>query len=245
MTKMKKYGLIGYPLGHSFSKGYFAEKFKRESIRNCSYDNYPLENISQFLELVLENQLKGLNVTIPYKQEIIPYLDALDETAAKIGAVNTIKFIDKTLIGFNTDVYGFEQSLKPLLKKHHSRALVLGTGGSSKAVIHALSKLGISYQYVSRNEQKGIVSYNQLNEAFIQDYKLIINTTPLGMYPKVETAPAIPYSVITKEHLLYDLVYNPEKTKFLLNGQQQGAVIKNGLDMLKLQAEKAWEIWNS
>ena len=243
---MKQYGLIGYPLSHSFSKGYFAEKFAKENIVDCKYDVFPLEKIEDFVELCNDKKnLIGLNVTIPYKEKIIPFLDELDETAANIGAVNTIKFSNGKEIGYNSDAYGFEMSLKPLLKQHHTKALILGTGGASKAVEYVLRKLGISFQYVSRNKNEKAISYEELNEAIIQHSKLIINTTPIGMYPNIDTAPDIPYNVLTEKHLLYDLVYNPEETLFLKKGKEKGAQTKNGLEMLYLQAERSWEIWNS
>ena len=243
---MKQYGLIGYPLSHSFSKGYFAEKFAKENIVDCKYDVFPLEKIEDFVELCNDKKnLIGLNVTIPYKEKIIPFLDELDETAANIGAVNTIKFSNGKKIGYNSDAYGFEMSLKPLLKSHHTQALILGTGGASKAVEYVLKKLGIAFQYVSRTKNDKAISYEELNESIIQHSKLIINTTPIGMYPNIDTAPDIPYNVLTEKHLLYDLVYNPEETLFLKKGKEKGAQTKNGLEMLYLQAERSWEIWNS
>ena len=243
---MKQYGLIGYPLSHSFSKGYFAEKFAKENIVDCKYDVFPLEKIEDFVELCNDKKnLIGLNVTIPYKEKTIPFLDELDETAANIGAVNTIKFSNGKKIGYNSDAYGFEMSLKPLLKSHHTQALILGTGGASKAVEYVLKKLGIAFQYVSRTKNDKAISYEELNESIIQHSKLIINTTPIGMYPNIDTAPDIPYNVLTEKHLLYDLVYNPEETLFLKKGKEKGAQTKNGLEMLYLQAERSWEIWNS
>ena len=243
---MKQFGLIGYPLSHSFSKGYFAEKFAKENIVDCKYDVFPLEKIEDFVELCNDKKnLIGLNVTIPYKEKIIPFLDELDETAANIGAVNTIKFSNGKKIGYNSDAYGFEMSLKPLLKQHHTKALILGTGGASKAVEYVLKKLGITFQYVSRTKNDKAISYEELNEAIIQHSKLIINTTPIGMYPNVEDAPTIPYNFITDKYLLYDLIYNPEETLFLKKGKEKGAQTKNGLEMLYLQAERSWEIWNS
>ena len=243
---MKQYGLIGYPLSHSFSKGYFAEKFAKENIVDCKYDVFPLEKIEDFVELCNDKKnLIGLNVTIPYKEKTIPFLDELDETAANIGAVNTVRFSNGKKIGYNSDAYGFEMSLKPLLKSHHTQALILGTGGASKAVEYVLKKLGIAFQYVSRTKNDKAISYEELNESIIQHSKLIINTTPIGMYPNIDTAPDIPYNVLTEKHLLYDLVYNPEETLFLKKGKEKGAQTKNGLEMLYLQAERSWEIWNS
>jgi len=243
---MKQFGLIGYPLSHSFSKGYFAEKFLKENIEDCSYDVFPLEKIEDFNSLCEQHQnLVGLNVTIPYKQQIIPFLDELDETAANIGAVNTIKFINNKKIGFNTDAFGFEMSLQPLLKSHHQQALILGTGGASKAVEFVLKKLGISFQYVSRNKNENAITYSELNEDIIHHSTLIINSTPIGMYPNVEVSPNVPYHFLSDKHLLYDLIYNPEETQFLKEGKQRGAQTKNGLEMLYLQAERSWQIWNN
>ena len=244
---MKQLGLIGYPLEHSFSKKYFTEKFKREGLPDWSYELYPIENISDLKFLIANPNLKGLNVTIPHKQAILPYLNGMDETAKAIGAVNTIK-ISRTenevrLIGYNTDCMGFEQSLLPLLKHYHKKALVLGTGGAAKAVRYVLNKLGIEYKTVS-SSNKGNLSYNDLNENIITDHHVIINTTPLGMYPHVNSCPDLPYSALSHQHLLYDLVYNPLETVFLTKGKQYGAATKNGLEMLQLQADAAWSIFN-
>lgn len=246
---IKLYGLIGYPLSHSFSKGYFAKKFEKEGITDCFYDNFPLENIDLFPQLLVANpNFVGLNVTIPYKQQVIPFLDELDESAAAIGAVNTIKFQDGKLIGFNTDVYGFEQSLLPIINKKYSKkeqlkSLVLGTGGAAKAIFYILKKNNLNPIYVSRTSKPNQFTYSDLDENIIEKYQIIINTTPLGMSPKVDTCPDLPYELLTENHVLYDLVYNPEVTLFLQKGLEQGATIKNGLEMLHLQAEKAWEIW--
>ncbi len=245
---MTLFGLIGYPLGHSFSVPYFTKKFGEEGIRS-EYRNFPLENIEEFEELVRrEPALAGLNVTVPYKQEIIPYLDALDRTARSIQAVNTIVFCRKegriSLLGYNTDVIGFERSLKDHLKPGHQKALVLGTGGSSKAVVFVLNRLGITCRMVSRNKGEGVLTYEQLDGKIMVEHPLVINTTPLGMFPEVETCPAIPYDSVTRDHLLFDLVYNPEKTRFLSRGEEQGATIVNGYGMLVHQAEASWEIWN-
>jgi shikimate dehydrogenase len=243
---MRQFGLIGYPLSHSFSKGYFTEKFLKEGIDDCHYDIFPLESIEDFVALCEQHKnLVGLNVTIPYKEKIIPFLDELNNEAAAIGAVNTIKFINGKKNGYNTDCYGFEMSLKPLLKPYHTNALILGTGGASKAVEYVLKKLGISFQYVSRNKTANTINYDVLDERIIHHSKLIINSTPLGMYPNIENSPDISYDFITDKHLLYDLIYNPEETQFLKEGKQRGAQTKNGLEMLYLQAEKSWEIWNS
>lgn len=242
---MKLYGLIGYPLSHSFSKGYFKEKFEREKITDAVYDVFPLERVELFRDLCeREENLAGLNVTIPYKEQIIPFLDELDEEAKAIGAVNTVKFTNGKKIGYNSDSYGFEKSLQPLLKPHHTAALILGTGGASKAVEYVLQKLGISFQYVSRNKSKSTITYQELDAVRVRHSTLIINCSPVGMHPHTDEAPAIPYSALTVKHLLYDLIYNPEETLFLRYGKMQGAQTKNGLEMLYLQAERSWEIWN-
>jgi shikimate dehydrogenase len=242
---MRQFGLIGYPLSHSFSKEYFAEKFQRDDITDCNYEVFPLEKIQDFVGLCEQHKnLVGLNVTIPYKERIIPFLEELNDEAAAIGAVNTISFAGGKKIGFNTDCYGFEMSLEPLLKSYHTSALILGTGGASKAVEYVLKKLGISFQYVSRHESANAIRYDALDERIILHSTLIINTTPLGMYPNIENSPDIPYGFITDKHLLYDLIYNPEETQFLKEGKKRGAQTKNGLEMLYLQAEKSWKIWN-
>lgn len=242
---MIKLGLIGYPLSHSFSKGYFTQKFQKENIPNHVYDTYPIEKIELVEQLFNTENLVGLNVTIPYKESVINFLDQLDDTAQQIGAVNTIKIRDGIKTGYNTDCYGFEKSFEPLLKKQHEKALVLGTGGASKAVIYVLNKLGIPYQYVSRTASENHLSYEDIQADMMNEYKIIINTTPLGMHPNVGSLPDLPYEAITSEHYLYDLVYNPEVTAFLQKGIDKNATIKNGLDMLHLQAEGAWKIWDT
>ena len=244
LTMMKTLGLIGFPLSHSFSKKYFSEKFEREHIEGWQYELFPLERIGELPDLLARNpSIVGLNVTIPYKEAVIPYLDMVDESAT-FGAVNTIKIENGQLHGFNTDVYGFEVSLKPLLKAHHTAALVLGTGGAAKAVVSVLERLGIAHRYVSRTPHEEQFSYQNINKNVLDEYSLIVNTTPLGMYPKAAVCPDLPYEKLTKKHLLYDLVYNPDVTTFLKNGKKRGAAIKNGLEMLHLQAERAWSIWN-
>lgn len=249
---MRVFGLIGYPLSHSFSQGYFTKKFSSENIADTEYRNFPLETIAQFPELISANPgLCGLNVTIPYKREIIPYLDGLDKTAREVNAVNTIKFERDdngkvNLIGYNTDVYGFEQTIKPYLNCSDKNALILGTGGASKAVEYVLHKLGLQCFYVSRKQGDKIYkSYDQLTMEDMMDFQVIVNTSPVGMYPKVDDCPLLPYEGITATHVLYDLIYNPEETLFLKKGREHGAKISNGLQMLHLQAEKAWKIWNS
>ncbi len=260
---MRLFGLIGYPLTHSFSAKYFTDKFQKESISDSHYYNFPIQQINDVLKIFEKENLCGFNVTIPYKESIIPFLDELDSSASGVGAVNTVVIRNKKKIGFNTDIYGFECSLlgsyptKPqgsqknnilsglsALVGNDTKALVLGTGGSSKAVAYVLNKLGIKYISVSRTRKENIISYTDLRPQTILEHKLIINTTPLGMFPEIADAPDIPYSFITSEHLLFDLIYNPEETEFLKRGKQQGAQIKNGLEMLQLQAEKSWEIWN-
>lgn len=248
---MKKYGLIGYPLSHSFSKKYFSEKFIRENITEVSYENFPISSIDLFPALIRESLgLAGLNVTIPYKESVIQYLDEVHGEAKIIDAVNTIKIFekkDKKLIaGYNTDVYGFQNSLKPLLGSVHQKAFILGTGGASKAVAFALDKLNITYIFVSRNpSEKNHIAYNTIDDILMSEYLIIINTTPLGMYPDTRSFPPLPYESLTPDHILYDLVYNPEQTTFLKLGKENGAATINGLRMLELQAERSWEIWTS
>lgn len=237
------YGLIGYPLSHSFSPAYFNNKFATENI-DARYDAYAIPSVEDLKTLLQEHpQLKGLNVTIPYKEQVLPLLYETDAAAREIGAVNCIKIEVGKLIGYNTDHIGFAESLKPLLQPQHTHALILGTGGAAKAVMYALLQLGIEYKIVSRTG--GDMQYADVDEEIMDKYRLIINTTPLGMYPATDTAPEIPYQYLTKEHLLYDLVYNPEETLFLQKGKQQGATIKNGYEMLILQAEVSWQIWNT
>lgn len=242
---MRTLGLIGFPLSHSFSQKYFTDKFQRENISDAHYYNYPIQNIGDVLQIFERENLCGINVTIPYKETIIPFLDELDSSASGVGAVNTVVIRNKKKIGFNTDVFGFEQSLvricNPDLK---IKALVLGTGGSSKAVAYVLDKLGIEFQFVSRTQKQNAISYADIKPQTILEHKLIINTTPAGMFPNTQDAPDIPYSFITSQHLLFDLIYNPEETEFLKRGKLQNAQTKNGLEMLQLQAEKSWEIWN-
>ena len=241
---MRTFGLIGFPLTHSFSKKYFTDKFQQEHIADAEYLNFSIEKIEDVEQVFETKNLCGFNVTIPYKETIIPFLDELDSSASGVGAVNTVVIRNKKKIGFNTDVHGFENSLKPLLNEHHNKSLILGTGGSSKAVAYVLKKLRIEFQFVSRNQIVNSISYDDLKPQIILEHKLIIKTTPVGMFPEIQDAPGIPYSFITSQHLLFDLIYNPEETEFLKRGKQQGAQTKNGLEMLQLQAEKSWEIWN-
>jgi shikimate dehydrogenase len=246
---IRKFGLIGFPLSHSFSKKFFTDKFSNEGI-DAEYLNFELENISLLPHVIASHpDLEGLNVTIPYKEQVIKFLDDTDEAAAQIQAVNTIRIHRSghhvSLHGFNTDIQGFQESVKPLLQKYHHKALVLGTGGASKGVVKALTNLGIDSILVSRNpEEKGEISYDDLDKDVMDSYKIIVNTTPIGIYPNIEGCPAIPFELITPKHLLFDLVYNPEVTEFLKQGNRRGAVIKNGLEMLYLQALASWEIWN-
>lgn len=246
---MRTFGLIGYPLSHSFSPAYFNQKFKKLSIK-ATYKAFEIENINQLKE-VLENNLNltGLNVTIPYKETIIPYLHHLTKDAQTIGAVNCVKIEKRNnqpyLIGYNTDAIGFERSLIPLLNKHHKQALIIGNGGASKAVAFVLNKLHIPYKIVVRTKKNdNEILFNETDKDLIQQCKLIINTTPLGIYPNIEYCPNIPYEAINQHHLLYDLIYNPSETLFLKKGKLQGAQIKNGYEMLLIQAEASWDIWN-
>lgn len=244
----KIYGLIGHPLGHSFSQSFFNEKFAKEGI-DAEYKNFDLEDISNIKDILNNPQIYGLNVTIPYKQQVFPFLSQIGTVAKKIGAVNVIRF-KKTnngleTIGYNTDMIGFYKSISPLLNENHKHALILGTGGASKAVKYALDKLGIDYKFVSRTKSNDVYTYEELNEQILKDYTVIVNTTPLGMHPNIDNCPNIPYEFISPNHVCFDLVYNPLETKFLRLAKEQGAYIKNGLEMLHIQAIEAWKIWNS
>jgi len=239
---MKRFGLIGKNISYSFSEEYFAEKFRSENIHESSYEIFDLAEISGIGKLIRNKDLQGFNVTIPYKEQIVPFLDELTKEAVEIGAVNCVKIQNGRKTGYNTDVYGFEESLKPLLEPHHRNALILGNGGAAKAVYFVLNKLNISFKTVSRN---GIFTYEDLNQEEIEKHDIIVNCTPVGTFPKIDDAPDIPYEFLTGKHLLYDLIYNPGKTKFLQLGERKNTKIKNGLEMLRLQAEKSWEIWNS
>ncbi len=240
---MQQFGIIGYPLEHSFSAKYFTKKFNDENI-DARYELYPLKSIESFDALCRQHHFTGLNVTLPYKEAIIPCLDELDDTARQIGAVNVIHFHDGKLIGYNTDTLGFMQSIQPLIQPHHRQALILGTGGAAKAVNYALRKLNIMATFVSRNHEKGI-TYQELTPHIFARHQIIVNCTPLGMYPQIEDCPPIPYQYITSEHLVYDVVYNPDETLFLKKAKTQGAVTRNGMSMLTGQAQAAWKIWNS
>lgn len=242
------YGLIGRKLGHSFSANFFNKKFKEENI-NETYRLLPLENIEELPEILVKYpDLKGLNVTIPYKEEVIRYLSEISEEARQIGAVNVIKIVRKNnlinLKGYNSDCYGFKESLVPLLRSDIKNALILGTGGASKAVAYVLNSLGIKITFVSRHPKENQLSYENIDEGVLNRNLLVVNTTPLGMFPEVFDYPALPYQYLTKEHVCYDLVYNPLETEFMKHSEKYGAKVKNGFEMLKLQAIKAWEIWN-
>lgn len=242
---MKLYGLIGKTLDHSFSKSYFENKFISEHIQNASYSNFPLESIEEFKSLIKKKTFSGLNITIPYKTLIIPFLDELSEEAKSIGAVNTIDFKNNKLIGYNTDYIGFLNAIKPFLENTVKKSLILGTGGASKAVVFALKKIGIKSLCVSRLPNEEQLNYDQLNDLVLKHHLLIVNTTPLGTSPNTNECPNIPYQYITEKHLLVDLVYNPEETLFLKKGRKNLANILNGKSMLIHQAEEAWKIWNS
>lgn len=243
--RTNKYGLLGRNISYSFSKGYFAEKFDRENIQNCVYQNFDINQIDDVKDVFSTSNLKGLNVTIPYKEQVIPFLDSVNDVVKKIGAVNTIQFKNNQIIGHNTDAIGFQKSIEPLLKSHHKKALILGTGGASKAVEFVFNSLGIEHVKVSRNPKQNEISYQELTKEIIDDYTVIVNCTPLGTFPNIDACPDLPYHEISSQHLLYDLIYNPSETKFLQLGKQHGSSVKNGLEMLQLQAEAAWEIWNS
>jgi shikimate dehydrogenase len=243
---MRRFGLIGYPLSHSFSQKYFTEKFQRENLTGCTYENFPIASVEELRDVLQSHpDLEGLNVTIPYKEKVIPMLSWQHEVVQATGACNCIKIVNNKLCGYNTDVVGFEQSLAKQLQAVHRKALVLGTGGAAKAVQYVLQKRGIEYLTVSRQPQGG----NQIDYAAVRnvlpEYLLVINTTPLGMYPAVEACPPLPYEQITPQHFLFDLIYNPPLTQFLQQGKNRGALIENGADMLVIQAEESWKIWNT
>jgi len=249
MQKEIKFGLVGKNISYSFSKKYFTQKFKQLKLDDCSYDNFDIQSIDD-LPVVLNkymNSLKGFNITIPYKEDIFKYLDEIEEDAMSIGAVNTVKIIENfKLKGYNTDIYGFEKSLRPLLSDKIEQALILGTGGASKAIAFVLDKLNINYKFVSRVPENELsISYDDLCKEIVSSHHLIINCTPLGTFPDIERSPDIPYQFLGEDHILFDLIYNPEETSFLIKGKKMGALIKNGKQMLELQADKAWEIWNT
>lgn len=246
---MRKFGLIGYPLSHSFSKKFFTEKFKDEQIAGCEYELYPIAHIDQFAKLIADDpELEGINVTIPYKVQVLPFLNEMDEAATEIGAVNCISIelrnAERWLKGYNTDAYGFEESLKPLLGPDHGKALIFGDGGAAKAIKYVLNKLNISFLVVTRKPSDTSILYDAVDEALLKEYTVLVNTTPLGMSPNADTYPDIPYQFLTDKHVAYDLVYNPEETLFLKQVKDKGGKTKNGLEMLHLQAIRSWEIWN-
>lgn len=247
LTDGLKLGLIGKTLDYSFSKIYFEEKFRTLGLTNHSYHNFEIPTFKALSEFIKKDALllNGFNVTIPYKQLIINLLDEKSEEVKKIGAVNTVLVKNRKLIGYNTDYYGFQQSIKPFLKPFHTKALILGTGGASKAIAFALTQLNIEFLFVSRSpSEKNQIDYNQVKETILEQFLLVINTTPMGTFPKVEEFPPIAYQFLTTQHLCYDLVYNPQETTFLKKAKKQKALTLNGKNMLKIQAEKAWEIWN-
>jgi shikimate dehydrogenase len=244
---MKLFGLIGYPLGHSFSKQYFTEKFEREGIADCAFEAFPIESVNEFPVLLKNNPaLKGLSVTIPYKEQVLQFVDELSAEVKAIGAANSIKIHNGKLTAYNTDIVGFEKSFVKLLQPHHTKALVLGTGGASKAVQYVLRNLSVDFLIVTRNKQNSNqITYSEIDEAIMKEYPVIINCSPVGMYPDDNIAPAIPYQFISASHYLYDLVYKPAETLFLKNGKERGAAVQNGYEMLLIQAEESWRIWNS
>lgn len=241
---MTKFGIIGYPLGHSFSKGFFTEKFARESI-DAQYLNFEIPDVAMLPDVLRNNpELRGLNVTLPHKQAVIPLLDEMSKEAKEIGAVNVIRVRNGKLKGFNSDIIGFTNSIKPLLMPHHKKALILGTGGASKAIRVGLNRLGIEWTYVSRSPREGMITYEDITAETLQAYTVIVNCSPVGMFPNVAQAPDIPYDCLSDKHLLFDLVYNPEETLFMKKGRAEGATVKNGLEMLHLQAIASWDFWN-
>lgn len=246
LTNNKKFGLIGKDISYSFSKKYFTEKFAQDLYEDCSYENFDILNIEDFPSVLKNNpNLKGLNVTIPYKESIIPYLDTVSDKAFQIGAVNVIRFTKKgNLKGYNSDWFGFKKSLEPLLQAHHKKALILGTGGAAKAVAFALDQLAITYSFVSREANPNTIDYSLINATTFDNHQIIINCTPVGTSPNTKEFPPIPYTYFSNQHIAFDLIYNPEETEFLKKAKKQGAIIKNGYEMLIYQAEKAWKIWN-
>lgn len=245
---MDKYGLIGYPLGHSFSISYFNQKFADEGV-NAKYENFEIASIDQLEEVLASNpELRGLNVTIPYKEKVMPYLDSISPEAQAIGAVNVIRVTHEgkevKLKGFNSDVIGFTKSIEPMLESYHKKALILGTGGASKAINYGLKSLGLETVYVSRYERPGTIQYERITPEVVREYNVIVNCTPVGMYPHTEECPLLPYEAMDGHTILYDLIYNPDETLFMRKGAEHGAQTKNGLEMLLLQAFTSWEFWH-
>ena len=244
-NSIKRYGLVGKNIDYSFSRGYFSQKFKDENLNDCSYENFDLPSIDLLPSVLATENISGLNVTIPYKREVIPFLDQLSEASQEMQAVNTIRFEKNgSISGHNTDVYGFEKSLNELSDRLPNKALILGTGGASSAVAYVLKKLNIDHLFVSRNPKINQINYKDIDPSVLKEYKLIINASPLGTFPKVELSPDLPYQALDDNHVLFDLIYNPLETLFLQEGKKRGAIISNGLKMLEYQAEKSWEIWN-
>lgn len=241
---MRRFGLIGKTLKHSFSKNYFTQKFIDLNISDCIYDNFELQSIDELSGLLINSDLQGVNITIPYKEQVVSFLDEKDEIVEAIRACNCIKIFNGKLVGFNTDVFGFKKTIESQLQPHHKKALILGSGGASKAVQYALKQLGIEFSIVSRRKKNDELGYEDIDDEILDQYTLIINTTPLGMFPNTNDDPPIPYEYLTPKHFLFDLIYNPEKTRFLEKGEKQGAKISNGHSMLILQAEESWRIWN-
>ncbi|MDB4086184.1 shikimate dehydrogenase [Flavobacteriaceae bacterium] len=245
LEQKRKYGLIGKNINYSFSKTFFEDKFLNENITNCSYENYDLQSVKDIKKIIKDNAIRGFNVTIPYKEEIMEFVNKIDPIAKKIGAINTIKINKKNITeGYNTDYLGFVTSLRKLVK-NHKKALVLGTGGASKAIIFGLSSIGIESTIVSRKKKDKIITYDDINKKIIEENTIIINCTPLGTFPKIKECPKIPFNFLTSNHICYDLIYNPKKTKFLKESEKMGASTINGEEMLKNQANESWKIWNS
>lgn len=246
LQEVKTYGLIGKKINYSFSKTYFTKKFLKNNLKNYNYINFDIDSVNELSDILKAKNLRGLNITIPYKEKVMKFIDRIDEDAKYIGAINTIKVnYDNTLVGYNTDYIGFIRSIKPYIKSNHKKALILGTGGASKAIVYGLNKLSISSTKVSRKKINGDIIYNELNKKMILDHQIIINCTPIGTYPDIENYPKIPFKYLTNKHICYDLIYNPNETTFLKKSKKMGAEIINGLKMLEIQAEESWKIWNS
>ena len=246
LQEVKTYGLIGKKISYSFSKTYFTKKFLKNNLKNYNYINFDIDSVNELSDILKTKNLRGLNITIPYKEKVLKFIDRIDEDAKFIGAINTIKVsYDNTLVGYNTDYIGFIKSIKPHIKSNHKKALILGTGGASKAIVYGLNKLSIISTKVSRKKTNGDIIYNELNKKIILDHQIIINCTPIGTYPDIENYPKIPFKYLTNKHICYDLIYNPNETRFLKKSKKMGAEIINGLKMLEIQAEESWKIWNS